>query len=139
MKIDLKDVLKNIPGASKDNDTHTTVPNLLKAASEVVKDTFDSTTSSNPLLPRLPIPGEPQLKDLKQIDVFGMEDQLRKARMGADMVSKSSKNDDETNYKKKQTPTLVRSMTTVSTNATIFLGITERLCSSISFANVSLI
>lgn len=101
MKIDLKDVLKNIPGASKDNDTHSTAPNLLKAASEVVKDTFESTTSSNPLLPRLPIPGEPQLKDLEQIDVFGMEDQLRKARMGADMVSKSAKNDDETNYKKK--------------------------------------
>ncbi len=101
MKIDLKDVLPNIPGASKDSDTHTATPNLLKAASEVVKDTFESTTSSNPLLPQSPILGEPQLKDLKQIDVFGIEDQLRKARMGADMVSKSSKNDDETNYKKK--------------------------------------
>ncbi len=71
--------------------TNTSPASILKGASEFVKDKFEEVTSQNPLNNGLlNTPELPELKGLNQLDVFNLEDQLRKARMGADMVSKAA-------------------------------------------------
>jgi hypothetical protein len=101
MKIDVKDILKTIPGTTSDKDKKQ-IPNpvsVLKGVSDFARDKFE--TSTNQLSPKLLLtPEQPELKGLKDLDVFGIQDQLTKARMGADMVSKSAKNDDGSTKKK---------------------------------------
>jgi hypothetical protein len=91
MKIDVKDILKNVTGTHPDKKEKSEPASILKGVTDFARDKFEEVTSQNPLNSGLlNTPELPELKGLKQLDVFNLEDQLRKARLGADMVSKAA-------------------------------------------------